>query len=201
MKGVSIRNYRLVLASLRGEDTAEKMMSLLPESLRKALREGSIGATQWCPVAWKRELHRAGALATGEPFLARTMGQEMTRRDLNSIYRAFMRLASPQTVLKAGARIFSTYLRPGKYQVVEMRDGFVRVEFVECQGFDSNMWLDVLGGCMAVLEAAGAQSVRLRIDHGGGEGGSTCSAVGWWAVGGATVSDESGPPSRYRGTQ
>jgi hypothetical protein len=127
------------------------------------------------------------------------MGYEMTLRDLNGIYRAFMRLASPAHVLQAGARIFSTYLRPGKYRVVEMREGFVRVEFSECYGFDPNMWLDVIGGCEAVLEAAGARSVRLHIETGGREGSSTCSAVAWW-TGGADASPpppEGGPPSRF----
>jgi hypothetical protein len=185
MKGLSLRNYPAVLASLRGSQAAERMMSLLSEEVRVQLHTGGITATAWYPVSWKRELHRAGSLATGEPFLAQKMGCEMTRRDLNGIYRAFMRLVSPPTVLQAGARIFSTYLRPGKYQVVEVRDGFVRVEFSQCYGFDPNMWLDVLGGCQAVLEAAGAQSVRLRIESGGREGDSTCSAVAWWTADGA----------------
>jgi hypothetical protein len=180
MKGVSLRNYPSVLTSLRGSHVTERMMSLVPEELREGLRSGGITATAWYPVSWKRELHRAGALATGEAHLARTMGREMTLRDLNGIYRAFMRLVSPPTVLQAGARIFSTYLRPGKYQVAEVREGFVRVEFTQCYGFDPNMWLDVLGGCEAVLEAAGAQSVRLRIESGGREGDSSCSAIAWW---------------------
>jgi hypothetical protein len=184
MKGVSLRNYPSVLTSLRGSQVAERMMSLVANEIREALRTSAITATGWYPVSWKRELHRAGSLAAGEPHLARTMGHEMTRRDLNGIYRAFMRLVSPGTVLQAGARIFSTYLRPGKYQVAEVRDGFVRVEFSQCYGFDPNMWLDVLGGCEAVLEAAGAQAVRLRIESGGREGDSSCSAIGWWTADG-----------------
>jgi hypothetical protein len=188
MKGLSLRNYPVVLAAMRGEDVAAKMMSLLPPELRDGLASGVITATQWCPVAWKRELHRAGSRATGEPFLARAMGYEMTRRDLNGIYRAFMRLASPQHVLQAGARIFGTYLRPGKYRVVDIRDGFVRVEFTGCYGFDQNMWLDVSGGCEAVLEAAGAKSVRFHIESGAREE-ATCSAVAWW-----TTDDAANPP-------
>jgi hypothetical protein len=197
MKGLSLRNYPHVLASLRGPQAVDRMMSLLPEDLRNGLRHGKITATQWYPVSYKRELHRAGSRATGEPFLARTMGYEMTLRDLNGIYRAFMRLASPAHVLQAGSRIFSTYLRPGRYRVVEMRDGFVRVEFSECYGFDESMWLDVAGGCEAVLEAAGARSVRLHIESGGREGSPTCSAVAWWTTAEDVAPPESGTPSRY----
>jgi hypothetical protein len=193
MKGLSLRNYPVVLATMRGEHTAAKMMSLLPPELREGLASGIITATQWCPVSWKRELHRAGSRATGEPFLARAMGYEMTRRDLNGIYRAFMRLASPQHVLRAGARIFGTYLRPGKYRVADIRDGFVRVEFSECYGFDQNMWLDVSGGCEAVLEAAGAKSVRFHIESGARDA-ATCSAVAWWTDEAATSPPSLIPP-------
>ena len=65
MKGVSLRNYPSVLTSLRGSHVTERMMSLVPEELREGLRSGGITATAWYPVSWKRELHRAGAQATG----------------------------------------------------------------------------------------------------------------------------------------
>jgi hypothetical protein len=193
MKGISLRNYPVVLASMRGDPVVARMMSLLNPALRNGLESGVITATQWCPVSWKRELHRAGSRATGEPFLARAMGYEMTRRDLNGIYRAFMRLASPHHVLQAGARIFGTYLRPGKYRVIEIREGFVRVEFTDCYGFDQNMWLDVCGGCEAVLEAAGARSVRLHIESGAGDE-STCSAIAWWTDEASTAVRSVRPP-------
>jgi hypothetical protein len=195
MKGLSLRNYPIVLASMRGDDVANKMMSLLSPGLRDSLAMGRITATQWCPVSWKRELHEAGARATGEPSLARIMGREMTRRDLGGIYRAFVRLASPRQVLGAGSRIFGTYLRPGKYTATDIREGFARVEFSECYGFDQNMWLDVSGGCEAALEAVGCKSVRFRIES-GGNNATTCSVIAWWAdSAGATAGpDESEDP-------
>jgi hypothetical protein len=75
-----------------------------------------------------------------------------------------------------------------------MRDGFVRVEFTECHGFDQNMWLDVSGGCEAVLEAAGAKSVRLHIESGGAGEAATCSAVAWWTDETANPPPSSIPP-------
>jgi hypothetical protein len=181
MKGLSLRNYVPTLASIRGEGVSERAMALLAPPLRDALQSGKIVPSGWYPVAWKRELHAAGRAATGEARLAWIMGEEMTRRDLTGIYRAFLRVVSPRYVLSAGSRIFSTYFRPGAMRVVETRRGFVRVAFNECIGFDRNMWQDVLGGCQATLEAAGASAVRLRLESGGGDGDSVASAVAWWA--------------------
>src|SRR4051812_34914624 len=113
MKGLSLRNYPLALAALRGEAVVAKMMACLKPELRKALQLGTILPSGWYPVAWKRELHAAGFEATGEAHLAWRMGAEMTKRDLTGIYRVFLRVLSPRFVLSCGSRIFSTYFRFG----------------------------------------------------------------------------------------
>jgi hypothetical protein len=181
MRGFSLRNYLGVLGELRSEEVARKALSLVSRELREALQTDAIAAMDWYPVAWKRELHAAGALATGEAMLARAMGYAMTRRDVEGIYRTFVRVASPVIVLKAGARVFSRYLRPGRYEVVSVRGSFIRVDFRECYGFDRNMWLDVMGGCEAVLEAAGGVSVRIHMEAGGGDGDCTCIGTARWS--------------------
>jgi hypothetical protein len=181
MKGLSLRNYPIVLADVRGDDVAQRMFAGISVGLRDALQTGKILANCWYPVEWKRELHRAGREATGEPFLARVMGREMTRRDVNGVYRAFLRVMSPASVLAGCSRIFSTYLRPGVMRLVEREDTHAKVSFDGCVGFDANMWHDVLGGCEATLEATGAKFVRLRIESGGRDGDDGCVACAWWA--------------------
>jgi hypothetical protein len=180
MKGLSLRNYPVVLRALRGAETTARMASYLPADLRAALDSGAIAATAWYPVAWKRALHGAGQRATGEPFLARVIGAEMTRRDLTGVYRAFVQLVSPRYALHAGARGFGKNLRPGRFRVEELRRGFMRVHFTECRGFDQNMWMDVIGGCEATLQVAGATSVRLHVQAGGRDNDDTCTLNAWW---------------------
>jgi len=45
MKGLSLRNYPLVLAAMRGPEMAAKMMAELPEQLRFDLDTGVIVAS------------------------------------------------------------------------------------------------------------------------------------------------------------
>lgn len=181
IKGLSLRNFPITLADIRGEEVAARMLDSLPDELSRGLKEGTIVRGGWYPVAWKRELHRAACRVTGEPGLARTMGHEMTERDLKGIYRAFVRVVSPRFVLSLGAKIFGTYFRPGSFEVVERRRGFTRVEFRKCYGFDENIWRDVAGGCEATLEIAGAKSVRFHVEAGGLDGDHAMTAVAWWA--------------------
>lgn len=180
MKGLSLRNYPLVLGEVRGPEVAAKMMASLPDQLRHDLETGVIVPSGWYPVAWKRELHQAGRRVTGEPRLARIMGNEMTKRDLNGIYRAVIRIASPAMVVAASARIFSRYLRPGKMTVVQEGEGFARVLFDDCYDFDENMWNDVFGGCEAALELTRSKVVRIRVEEGGQDGDTRTVVTGSW---------------------
>jgi hypothetical protein len=180
IKGQSLRNYPITLRAIRGDEVADRVLELLSPELRSALELGTILAGGWYPVAYKRELHQAGAKVTAEPGFARIMGYEMTQRDLSGLYRTFVRIATPRYVLSIASRIFSTYFRPGKMRVVEIRSGFVKVELTKCSGFDTNVWRDVLGGCEATLAVAGAKTCRIRILSGGGDGDDSASATAWW---------------------
>jgi hypothetical protein len=181
IKGLSLRNFPITLADIRGEEVAGRVLDALPDELSRGLREGTIVRGGWYPVGWKRELHHAACRVTGEPGLARTMGHEMTKRDLRGIYRAFVRVVSPRFVLSLGAKIFGKYFRPGSFEVIESRNGFTRVQFSKCYGFDENVWRDVAGGCEATLEVAGARSVRFHVEAGGLDDDDAMTAVAWWA--------------------
>lgn len=181
IKGLSLRNYPLVLAELRGAEVVAQMLALLPEQLRHDLETDVIVPNGWYPVALKRELHQAGRRVTGEPRLSRAMGNEMTKRDLTGIYRAVIRVASPAIVVAASARIFSRYLRPGRMRVIEEGDGFARVLFENCYDFDENMWNDVFGGCEGALELTRSKVVRVRVEEGGQDGDTTTIATGSWS--------------------
>jgi hypothetical protein len=194
MKGMSLRNYPLVLRELRGTDAERRMLQLLPIDVRDALGTGRIVASSWYPVDWKCAMHEAGRRATGEAGLARIMGHEMTRRDLQGVYRVFMRIVSPRYVLSVGARLFSSYLRPGTMTVTEVRPGYTQVEFAGCQGFSHDLWLDVAGGCEAALQGAGAANVRLRILAGGRDGDAHSTMRAWWTP---TATDTLDPEQQH----
>jgi len=189
IKGQSLRNYLITLRALRGNETADRVLASLSGELRQGLENGAILAGGWYPVAYKRELHEAGARVTGDPSLARTMGYEMTKHDLGGLYRAFVRIATPRFVLSVSSRMFSTYFRPGIMQVMERRAGFVKVEFSRCIGFDANVWKDVIGGCEATLAVAGAQACRVRFVSGGKDGDDSAIVTAWWTEDGVDSRD------------
>ncbi len=181
MKGLSLLNYPIVLAELYGPELRDLMFARLPSELRDKLLGGEIVASGWYPVEWKCALHEAGRGVTGDPMFARTMGYEMTKRDLRGIYALLIRATiSPQLVLSLSSRVLGRYLRPVKLVVTETSPLSVRFAFRDGDGFSHELWQDVIGGCVASLETAGARHVTMRIEHGAQSGDTHAHCLARW---------------------
>jgi hypothetical protein len=182
VKGVVLRNFPEVVGSLCGDDVRVRALAGFPEELRHALANHAIAASGWYPLGWYREMHKAARRAASNPAgLARAIGRESTRRDLEGIYRTFLRVLSPSFVLSICTRAFGTYYRPGTMKLVESRKGFGRVQLTRCYGFDEDVWNDVIGGCEVTMEMAGAGELRLHLEQGGRDGNTESTLVAWWA--------------------
>lgn len=173
IKGLSTRSVFQALITLRGPEVATRVTDVLtrqPESqqLGELLRFGGILASTWYPLAWHGALMRAIRSATGEgPELIWALGRESTAADLSSVHKLFMGLLAPHTVLNISPRLFGNYYDTGKVEVVESRKGSAVVEWRGCRGFDANLWTEILGGCEALLGAAGATDIQIERQHGG----------------------------------
>jgi hypothetical protein len=179
-KGLNFRGFLRALEKLHDADTAHRVIEAvaLPEA-RDALRYGRIIPTGWYPVSWHRSLHGAAQTVThGGRDLARRIGYEGTRDDLGGVYKLIAGLLAPQTLVRLGNKLWSSYWQGGAVDTVEHGAGHVRSSFRECHGFDRNIWEDISGSCLAVLETAGAKDVRMRIVD-GGEGANAVIEARW----------------------
>jgi hypothetical protein len=184
MKGLSLLNYLRVFEAQFGPSCRDELLSRLPGSLRDMLSDGEVVANGWYPVSWKCALHQAALDLHGDMGLARHMGYEMTKRDLSGIYALLVRVAvSPEDVLPLSARILGRYLRPVKLAVEEIKPQSVRFAFTDGAGFTRELWEDLVGGCQASLEIAGARHVHVRIQAGGQTGDQHARCVARWNEG------------------
>jgi hypothetical protein len=180
VKGLAFRSAIRALAALRGEDARTRAIEAMNPEVGQPLRYGAIIAPQWYPVALYRELWRGILAATGEgPEIARLIGRESTRSDLNLVHKLIMRMLSPQTIAAAGTRLFSSFYEPGKAEI-ESRAGYSRARYTHCPGFDRCMWVECLGASEIVLELAGAKNVRCRIVRGGHDGDHFAEVEAHW---------------------
>ena len=152
------------------------------EPLRDGIRYGSIVSTGWYPIAWYKDLLQATRRASGEgKDLIHQIGRQCTRDDMSGIYAVIAKLISPQSLWSLSQRVFSSYYSVGMVKMSETRPGYSRAAWSNCQGFDENMWTEVLGSCVQLLEIGGAKDVRIRVLAGGRDGLDAMEAAAHWS--------------------
>jgi hypothetical protein len=182
VKGVAFRSVFASLGKLRGKSAQQAAMAALGEELRDGFTYGAIVSGGWYSIDWYKELFKAIRSSTGEgKELVLEIGRQCTRDDMAGIYSMLAKLISPQSLFSLSQRVFSNYYSIGKVEVVESRKGYSQAHWTNCQAFDENMWTEILGSCVQLLEIGGAENVRARILQGGQDGSDTMDAAAHWS--------------------
>jgi hypothetical protein len=97
------------------------------------------------------------------------VGRQVLKRDLKTIYRVFIRIASPGYVAARAARIYDTYARDsGRMSVPVEQPQHIEV-LVEGHPFPSlPFWAFMRGSVAGVLELTGVKNLQVTLIDGGG---------------------------------
>lgn len=184
MKGVAFRTIERCFIELCGAPAHERAMSSMEKAVAEAYRYGTLLPASWYPISWYREVFRAFRAAVGAgPELPRRIGALAVRHDMAGAHKRLVAwLTSPQTLLSLSQRWFNTYYDTGKVEILESRDGFVRMRASECLGWDLNMWSELAGSSEALLVAAGARHVRVHGVTGGRDGEDFHELEAHWSM-------------------
>jgi hypothetical protein len=197
VKGVAFRSSIDAFKRVRGAVAFEAVRARLPPELADALDRGLILHSGWFPIEWYAGMFAAMRAATGEgPELLTLLGEVSVEIDFRGVYRALLRLLSPERLFARSTAIFSRYFSAGCYEVIESRAGFVRGRWVGCQGFDANLWAEVIGSSRRMLELAGAKGVVTQVVAGGRDADDFMEVTGTWTSQRAGSND---PPAQLGG--
>ena len=181
VKGVAFRSSLDAFKRLRGPVAFDAVRPYLPPDFADALDRGLILHSGWYPLEWYSGMFAAMRAGTGEGReLLTALGATSVEIDFRGVYRALLRLISPERLFARSASIFSRYFSAGRYEVVESRPGFVRGRWTDCQGFDANLWAEVIGSSRRMLELAGAKGVVAQVVAGGKDGDDFLEVTGTW---------------------
>lgn len=172
VKGTAILGLLQAVARAHGQAGLDATLEAAPAEVRDAYRFGQIVAIGWYPMAWYRELH--GAAQRGlraDKMLPWRLSHEAVTRDFRGVFQVIVRLLSPESVLRHGARLLLLYCKGGRLEVVEAWPGYGRLRFSGWSDFDHNLWADMQGGIVATLEVRGAKNVTTRVLAGGDDEG------------------------------
>jgi uncharacterized protein (TIGR02265 family) len=158
------------LREMVGEPAYRALVDALPADTREIVRTPPL-AMSWIP---NHHFDRVIERALVGPFggdLARVT--ELAKRsilgDLNTVYRVFIRLMSPEFVLKRAAKIYGQYTRNnGNFRVTASGPGFAELTIDELASASPAVWAYNEGAIRAVLAATGLDSAQVIVVEGGG---------------------------------
>jgi hypothetical protein len=172
VKGTAILGLLQAIARSFGEAGLTATLDAATVEVREAYRFGQIVSIGWYPMAWYRDIHAAAQRGLGaDPSLPWRLSHEAVTRDFRGVFQVLIRLLSPETVIRQASRLMLLYFKGGTIEVVETRPGYGHLRLSGWTDFDRNLWSDLQGGIVAVLEARGAKNVNSRVLGGGGEDG------------------------------
>ena len=181
IKGISFRTFLQSLERLKGAEAVSATLALLPEDLRQKLASGVIFTGSWYPLTWYQELHAASQRATGGGLeLARQIGFQNIKSDLDGVYRIFVAVMSPAFIMARSAALFHQYHDPGDMEIVESGDNFARARWSHCGGFNRSGWENVIGAVEAALAAVGVKDVVTERVQGGNDGDDAMELIARW---------------------
>ena len=183
-KGANFRSFVSAFRRLRGEEALARALELLPRELGEGLRLGALVTGAWYPIAWYDALHSAAQKACGEgPELSRILSREGIQEDFRGgVYRLVTLSLSPQSIFKWAQRAVGLYYDQGRCVIEESVPGRAMGRFEGFQGFTRNLWEDMVGGSLGVLELAGAKNLTPRVLAGGTDGDAHMGLVVRWTV-------------------
>ena len=168
VKGAAFKQVLDTYREVRGDEFARQVLANVPGQGGEQLRLGAVLASSMHPVAWYRDLLRAGSDLSGRGAeFAHEIGRRSAERDIGTMHRLIFRALSTETLMKQVPRILGLYFDGGRGVADVQGPGNVRLTCTDFFGFDHLVWRDFAGGCEAMLAATRVSEAQARIIAGG----------------------------------
>jgi hypothetical protein len=163
IKGSAIKETIDQVKRRSGDAAFQKIIGLLDDETRKIF-EGEIFSSTWYPLdLFTRFLEiEIRVLADGNEEMVTRGSEVVIERQLRGIYKAFVKLGSPEFVIKRIAAVHATYFQGVPIEV--QLEGNNRA-LVRYSGFEKQhriMGFAIVGFFKKALEISGAKDVVIR---------------------------------------
>jgi hypothetical protein len=163
IKGTAIKDTIQQIKSRSGEDAFQKILGLLDDETRKVL-EGEIFSSTWYSLdLFTRFLEiEIKVLADGNEEMVTRGSEAVIERQLRGIYKAFVKLGSPEFVIKRIAAVHATYFQGVPIEVQILGKGRSLVKYTGFEKRHRIMGFAIVGFFKKALEISGAKDVAIH---------------------------------------
>jgi len=160
IKGSAIQETINQIKSRSGDDALNKILGLLDEESRRVLQREIFSST-WYPLdVFTRFLEvEIKVLASGNEEMVTRGSEAVIERQLRGIYKAFIKLGSPEFVIKRIAAVHATYFNGVPIEVDMLGPCSASVRYKGFQKQHRIMGFAIIGFFRKALEISGAKNV------------------------------------------
>jgi hypothetical protein len=163
IKGSAIKETIEQIKSRAGDAAFQKILGLLDDETRKALA-GEIFSSTWYSLdLFTRFLEiEIKVLADGNEEMVTRGSEAVIERQLRGIYKAFVKLGSPEFVIKRIAAVHATYFQGVPIEVQLHGHGRAIVKYTGFEKQHRIMGFAIVGFFKKALEISGAKDVAIH---------------------------------------
>jgi hypothetical protein len=163
IKGSAIQETIGQIKRRAGDDALNKILGLLDGDTRK-LFESEIFASTWYPLdSFTQFLEiEIKVLADGNEEMVTRGSEAVIERQLRGIYKAFVKLGSPEFVIKRIAAVHATYFQGVPIEVAMPAPSSATVRYKGFQPQHRIMGFAIIGFFKKALEISGAKDVAIH---------------------------------------
>lgn len=181
VKGTALHSTVRFIQEKYGPEGLEKATSALPEAERTAIRNGVL-VSSWYPFKTLIGLMRGAQAVDGGKTadLFQQMGRASADFSLNTVYKIFFRVGSPQFIISRAAVVYTSYYSVGELKVPVSEKGRAAAELHGFPEATPEFCSRLLGWMQRTLELTGAENVVTTHTKCVTRGDSTCRWDGTW---------------------
>ena len=162
IKGSAIKETINQIKSRAGEEALQRILCLLDEETR-TICQNEVFASSWYPLdVFTRFLEvEIRVLADGKEEMVTRGSEVVIERQLRGIYKVFVKLGSPEFVIKRIAAVHATYFQGVPIEVQLQGHGKAVVRYTGFEKQHRIMGFAIIGFFKKALEISGATDVVL----------------------------------------
>jgi hypothetical protein len=183
VKGTAINSIPEFILKRFGKEGLNQWLNALTEGARK-IYGGAILAGNWYPI---KEIMVEPTRKMCELFYrgdlkgAREGGRFSAEMGLKGVYRIFVKLGSPEFLIRRASAIFTSYYQPSEMKVVSQEDRKAIVHITKFSEPSALIENRIAGWMEKALEISGCKSVKVLITQSLAKGSSHTEIIATWA--------------------
>lgn len=161
IKGTAVLDTIRLVKQRTGDDGFNRIVALLDEEPRKMFQNEVFSST-WYPLdAFTHFLEvQIRESASGNVEVLVKGSEEVVERQLRGIYKVFVKLGSPEFVLKRIAAVHATYFKGVEIKVEMMGPGNATIRYTGYEQRHRIIGYAIIGFFRKALEISGARNVQ-----------------------------------------